>query len=404
MMTHRLWTTALGAVVGAALACGESDGGGPPDLAPGFDRSTLLASVADRVIVPTYTEFVDRADDLRAATAAWAEAPDDAARRAAAQRAWEDAADVWQRAELMQVGPAGAAGVTGRTGGLGLRQEIYSWPLDSACRVDQALIENRFDESGYFEEQVDSVFGLDALEYVLFVPSDDNACDDEDALPIDAQGLWDDFVAADGEPIARRAAYAGAVAEKLKADADRLAAEWTAGFRDRFVDAGQAGSPFGTAQQALDELFAAMFYLELETVDEKLGAPAGLTGDCMTTCPEAAESPWADRGRVFIRENVEGFGRVFHGGAEDDPAVVGFDDYLSAAGANALARDLDQRLEEAHNAVEDVEPALREALASAETEIEPAFEAVSRLMVLVETEFVSVLALEIPREGAGDND
>lgn len=399
--TH--WAAAA-LLVGAA--CGEDGGSnGGDDIAPGFDRTTLLASIADRVIVPTYTDFAARADALASAAAAWAADPEDASLRTAAQQAWVEAAEVWQIAELTQVGPAGASGASGRVGGLGLRNEIYSWPLDNPCRVDQELVANTFDQDGYFASKLDNTYGLDALEYVLFVNGTENECPRQ--VDINEQGLWTDLVMSDGLQ-ARRAAYAEVVAAQLAADADRLLTEWTGGFRDAFVNAGQGGSPYRSAQQALDEVFVAMFYLELRTVDLKLGAPAGLNARCADPvepiCPEDVESFWADRSRTFIRENVEAFARMYRGGPADDAAAVGFDDYLTAAGADDLVGRLGTRLDAAVSAVQDTEPPMQEALTSAKAEIDAAHDAVSELMILVETEFVSDLALEIPREGAADND
>lgn len=389
------------AVAGAAAACGDSGSNGAGgDIAPGFDRSDLLASIADQVIVPTYSDFAARADALAAAAAAWAAAPDDASRREAAQGAWVDAAQVWQVAELTQVGPAGASGASGRVGGLGLRNEIYSWPLENPCRVDQELVANAFAQDGYFASKLDNTYGLDALEYVLFVDASANECPPQ--VDINAQGLWNDLEQSGALP-SRRAAYADAVAAKLADDAERLLNEWTGGFRDAFVNAGQGGSPYRSAQQALDEVFAAMFYLELRTVDLKLGAPAGLNPRCLETiCPDDVESRWADESRVFVRENVEAFARMYRGGSAED--AVGFDDYLTAAGAADLVGRLGTRSSDAVSATQDTEPPMQEALTSAKAEIDAAYEAISELMVLVETELVSDLALEIPREGAADND
>lgn len=392
-------------LVGAA--CGDDGGSGGGDIAPDFDRSALLASIADRVIVPAYTDFATRADALASAAAAWSADPTDDALRASAQQAWADAADAWQIAELTQLGPAGPSGASGRVGGLGLRNEIYSWPLDNPCRVDQELVANTFDQDGYFASKLDNTYGLDALEYVLFVVGPENECPPQ--VDINDQGLWSDLVGPpedEGAALrARRAAYAEVIAAKLAADADRLLGEWTGGFRDAFVNAGQGSSPYRSAQQALDEVFAAMFYLELRAVDLKLGAPAGLNARCLETiCPEDVESFWADRSRTFIRQNVEAFARMYRGGPADDAAAVGFDDYLAAAGADDLVGRLGTRLDAAVAAVQDTEPPMQEALTSAKAEIDAAYDAVSELMVLVETEFVSDLALEIPREGAADND
>lgn len=404
--TWALATTAVVVAMVGSLSCGDDgQGSGDDGIAPGFERAELLSSLADRAIVPTLQAFADRAAELQTAAQAYAESvgsDDEATRLQEVRAAWQAAAEAWQVADVMQVGPAAAGGASGRTGGLGLRTQIYSWPFDNPCRVDQEVVANLFAQDGFFEGKLDNTFGLDALEYLYFYEDDANQCPPQ--VDINSNGLWNDLVSS-GLLTERRADYATAVAVKLKADADRLLQEWTGGFADQLANAGQSGSPYRSAQAAIDEVFAAMYYLELQTVDAKLGAPAGFNARCLEeTCPDLAESPWADRGREFIRRNVEGFALMFHGGLADDPSAVGFDDYLEAAGAGDLADRLTGLLEAARTATQDVEPSLRVALTSARTELETQYDAVSELMILVETEFVSDLALEIPREGAADND
>jgi predicted lipoprotein len=388
------------------LAACSSEGGGSQGnggVAPGFDRTRLLSSIADRAIVPTLTEFAARAADLDAATGALevAVGTDAAAVRLDAARvAWVEAAQIWQRAEVMQVGPA-AATSTGRTGAEGLRNEVHSWPADNHCAVARELIADRFGESGFFDGQLDNAYGLDALEFLLFLSaSDARECPIQvvDGAAFEAFGESADF---DG----RRARYARAVAARLRADADRLLAAWTGGFRDQLAGAGQGGSSFASAQQALDELFAASYYLELQTNDIKLGAVAGLNGRCLApTCPDLVESRWADASREFIRENVRGFVWLMHGGPPDDADAVGFLDYLGAAGADGLVQQLGTRLDAALAAAQDVTPPMLDALETERAEVEAQHAAISALMTLVETELVTDLALEIPREGAADND
>ena len=80
------------------------------------------------------------------ATLAWREELTDENHQVA-QDAWRDANAVWQRLEVMQVGPAGTAGR--RVGGEDLRDVIYSFPMSNPCRIDQELEAERYLDDGW---------------------------------------------------------------------------------------------------------------------------------------------------------------------------------------------------------------------------------------------------------------
>ncbi len=383
----------------AACSSNGTDSGNGGGIAPAFDRTAMLTSIADRAIMPAYTAFAAEAEALRTAVQAFDEAigeADEADKKAAAQSAWRSAMGAWQEAELTLVGPAGP---NSRRGGQGLRQRLYSWPADNPCRVQQELVRQRFAE---LDAQTDNAYGLDALEYLLFEESTEAVCPPQ--VDIIADGSWNALIASGDLPEVR-GRYASAAAELIRQDAVGLLAAWENGFRDQFAGAGQSGSVYPTAQAAIDDLFAALYYIELQTKDEKLGAVAGLNSRCLNdSCPEVAELPIADASRESIRRNVRGFAAVLFGGDPDDPRAVGFDDFLAAAGAAALAEDLRQRVEAAEAAVQDVEPSMLQAIVSDKEELSAQFGALTELTDILKSQFVSVLALEIPREGAADND
>jgi predicted lipoprotein len=396
------WVTLLTA--SCSSSGGDTGSAGDVDVAPGFDRNALLRSVADNVIVPNVGAFAQAATELETAVAAWAAEPGDATRRQDARDRWLDASLVWQRSEVLQVGPTGDAGV--RTGGQSFRDEIYSWTLTNPCGVDQELVANQFDDPSYLDGRQVNVYGLDALEYLLYAESDANRCAPQ--AQINRDGRWDDLVRSGRLP-ERRAGYAAAVAARLRATADAHRSAWEA-FRSDFVGAGSSGSAYGSAQQAIDELFAALFYVDLQVKDDKLGTPAGLSAKCLQDrCLDIAESEFADAGRGFVRQNLLGFERAFFGGDRTDAAATGFDDYLTAAGASDLSQSMVDLLDAALAESETLDPPLRASLAQdrssdAFTGVVELHEAVRQLAALLQSQFVSVLALEIPNEGAGDND
>jgi predicted lipoprotein len=306
----------------------------------------------------------------------------------------------WQIIEVLQVGPAGAPGMT--MGGLGLRDEIYSWPAVNACRVDQETASGDFASADFFTRELVNTRGLAAIEYLLFDADTNNAC--AAAVDINSSGMWAALVA-NGEVPVRRTRYASLAAAEVSRRAIELHEAWapTGGnFAGQLTAAGSGGSIYRNAQEALDNIFAALFYVELRVKDRKLAVPAGLDPECLAnTCPELQESRWADASREHILANLIAAERVFLGGTF---AGVGFDDFLHGVGASDLAVEMTADFAAAIAAVEAIPGTLTSALATDPDSVRAAYTAVKELTDDLKSGFVTVLNLRIPQEGAGDND
>ena len=82
------------------------------------------------------------------------------------QERWKSTMRIWQRLEVMQIGPIGSSLST--IGGQSYRDEIYSWPLSDHCRIDQHIVAESWMSDDFHEENTVYSYGLDALEHVLF--------------------------------------------------------------------------------------------------------------------------------------------------------------------------------------------------------------------------------------------
>lgn len=398
-----LGVAALAAVslAGSVQGCKREGASGPTDS---FDRRALLASLTTNVILPVHRDARDGAVALKAATAASLAAvatADEAARLADARLAWKAAMVRWQEAEVMQLGPAGPAAKY--TGGRGLRDEIYSWPTVNSCRVDQEIVDAQYRDAGFFDAELVNVYGLDALEYLLFHEGPDNTCPSQ--TTINASGTW--AALGQAEITRRRADYADAVAERVVADMQALVSAWEpaeGNFAAQLSTAGSGGSAYGSAHGAVNELFAAMFYVELKVKDAKLAVPAGLSPDCVATvCPEAVESRWADHSTENISANLRAFRKLFTGGAPGSEASLGFDDFLVELGAPALATEMIAETDAAI-AVVDSMGSFQATLTADRAKAVAAYDAVKVLTDDLKSQFVTVLNLSVPDEGAADND
>lgn len=397
-----------GMIAGVALvAYGCSDGPAEtvPEDRPGegvelpdgtiFTRRALLEAVGTCVLSNART-FEERAAALDAAAAA---AATDPTKLEDARQAWRDAIDVWQRLEVMQIGPAASST---QPGGVDLRDSVYAWPLTSPCVIDGHLVSET-----YASSQTDDVLingrGLGAAEYLLFHDGEGNACAADHEL--NTNGSW---AALDASTrTARRAAYSAFVAKDIATWSSALVRAWDpqdGDFLGELAKAGDTSKTFTRDRIALNASSDALFYIEWATKDLKVGRPAGITQCASATCPDAVESPFAKRSKVHVRNNLVGLRMLFTGCGEDG-AGLGFDDFLYSVGQEALGQEIDGSIVSAIAAVDAIEEEdLPEAIVTDSASVSSVHQSLKRISDLFRTDFVTILDLELPKRVEGDND
>ena len=309
--------------------------------------------------------------------------------------AWEQAIDAWQVAELLQYGPAGAFDTLG---GKGLRETIYAWPDVNRCLIEQQLVSKAY-EGAAFANTATSTRGLAALEYLLFYSGTDNAC--SATTDINTNGSW--AALSPSELAQRKAAYARVAAADVATKTRGLIAAWEPnGFLAQLTTAGRGSTLFTTQQVAISVVAEALFVLDTEVKDRKLAMPLGLKDCANTTCPEALESPWADRGKQHLRNNLVGIRLLLEG----CPAgmALGYDDLLEAVGAPALATEMRADLVAAAAAI-DALPGdkLSQALTSDRASVQRVYDTVKELTDFLKMEFSMALVISSKRV-EGDHD
>lgn len=390
-------------ILSLALSCsGDSKNDGDPDGAPvDFDRKGLLTNAGSGVILPVYEAFASESDALVSAVSAYCDGiggADEATLRDAARTAWDDAMDTWQWAEVMLIGPASPEGDA-------VRDIIYSWPVISACAVDQDVVGARDGGTAFdITTRLPNRRGLDSLEYLLYSEDLDSSC------PPQAQPAgWAEL--SDGDKRAARCAFALIAAGDLAAQADVLVDAWSPSggdFAGDLASAGESGSSFATQDDALNAVFGALFYIDTKTKDLKLAKPAGLVenvcGASGEVCVAELESPHARRSKQNVAANLRGFEMLFFGKGPDGTDGLGFDDYLDALGESALAQRFATDLAAAITAVEGVPGTLRDAVESDRQSVIDAHAGVREVTNALKNDAPGVLGLEIPSEAGGDTD
>jgi predicted lipoprotein len=394
---HRRAALSCLAVTAVLVACSRKGTGDAADNGPNagsFDKAALLQAFGE-CTVGAYRDFTAASTRLEAATKkAQAEGTPDAL--AAARAAWNDAIDVWQRAEVLQIGPAAMDGA----GAADMRKGIYAWPLVNRCVMDGQLVDKSYEK---LEGTIASSRGLAAAEYLLFFEGKENGCGPQ--VTINTSGSW--AALAGGQELhARRLAYAAAVSADVAARAQKLVDTWEPGKGDFLGTLAKApNNTFTTQQMAFNAVSDAAYYVDDFVKTMKIGKPAGLTPDCTAApCLDLVESPWAKRSKEHLKNNLAGFEALVRGcGAGGEG--LGFDDLLVAVGAKETSDRLVASLNTSKAALAALtEPTFEEDLQKNPAGVKALFDALRAMFALMKSEVATVLDLNPPQRVASDND
>jgi predicted lipoprotein len=297
----------------------------------------------------------------------------------------------------MQIGPAAPS--VSAIAGENIRDEVYSWPTIDTCTVDRRIVDQRYLEEDFFLTENVFAYGLDALEYLLFVHDLGHTC----AAQVQLDGPWTGLGYEEIER--RRGAYAARVAAEIARRGNELATRWSPDGDDFAALLTNPGgdSPFESESVALDDVFRAMFYIDLLTKDAKLARALGLASGCEAApCPDLLEAPFGGMAAASVAANLRGIAQMIHGGP--DASGDGFDDLLIAAGRGEVATDLLADIEAAIAQAETFDQPLQQIIVSDIAQVEALHAAVKNVTDTLKGPFVMALMLALPAEGASDND
>jgi uncharacterized protein len=390
----------LSTVLLMLVSCSEAKSGAGP--AVNTRQRAVIQSVASKTVVQALERAVQSAVQLEASVATWNGAPsalENEQSLAAARAAFEATFLAWQAVEVFQFGPLGSA--TRVTAGKGFRDEVYSWPTTNFCRVDAALVAGTAPDDAYFDTALVTSKGLAVIEYLLFGPELESSCPAEATILTD--GSWA-ALAANGTIASRRKAWANGAARHVARTIKKTQSEWVSpdGFASKIAQAGEMGSAWRTPKDALDEIFAGVFYVDRYVKDFKLAAPSGISATCLeVSCPKLAESPYAKLSSRALYENLQALRLVFEGSSPDEP---GFNGLLLEAGADALAQEMRDSLSAAIEDAQKLELPVQRLVVEDNARAANLHGRVKTFTDFLKTQFVTTLSLKVPKEGAGDND
>jgi predicted lipoprotein len=321
--------------------------------------ANLLTHTGPNVVEPALMIFAEQARLLHEAVQVWRSEQDETSLETAQQQ-WRTTMLSWQYLETMQFGPA--ASVYHSVNGMDFRDEIYSWPMVNACRIDVEVVEAEWNNEEYFTNNLVNIYGMDAIEYLLFSDSPDNFCPDQ--IAINKDGSWD---ALGERGLARnRADMASTLAGHVVDVSRTLYEEWASEYSATLAERAQTIE----AEDDLDEMFGALYYLRQYTLKVKLCQPLGLSSCAADRY--GAEHAYSGLPLAAIHMNLVGTRALFTGqfgpGLDDllvwadqedllDTFLSEMDEAIEAAAALKAVEAVqpgDERMVSLHKDVEDV--------------------------------------------------
>lgn len=343
--------------------CGKSDDDrGGEDM---FDRGAILLNMADKLIVPSYEDFLTRAGTMDEDLQAFADAPS-AVSLEQARESWLQAYLAWQQVALWDIGPAMQEG---------LLSSCNTYPADTEA------IAGNISDGEYNLASPDSKAeqGFPAVEFLLY---GDEAADE-------------DILAAFADQ--NRKNYLKALSGRIVSLTGEVVDTWKSSYRDTFVSA-----PGLDRGSSLGELFNNTFlpYLEKHNREAKFGIPGGQrTGEPLPGHVEGLYSRKYSKQlayRAWEAYKKAWTGSAFSGGASG-ASVMDYVRFVDGRNGTNLAGTLMERLDQAGGLIDELPADFYELASAGEgaASLREVWDAYQQCVVTIKSDIASALSVTI---------
>jgi len=347
------------------------------------DVKPFLTDFATNVVSERLALMVDQNAVLVSALESASADASNAEALSTAQQEWFNTLIQWQELEVMQVASLGSSLTT--VGGEDVRDNIYSWPLNNPCRIDQVTATQDYTSTDFIDKALVSMRGLDAIEYLLFA-SLETECPSQ--VPPLSDGTWQAL--SDSDIQGRRLDYALVLAEAIQVELVAEQALWAEEFPLDLYE---------SDVKALNAVFNGMLYAEEMIKERKLHHPLGLKDECSVDCHLEVEGLYAGISTEFLVANLRGLAAIVEGTDSG-----GFRQVLIGVGEEGIADEFEQTIEVLITQLEEIDEPLVDVIGSNPDKLDDLQEDLSNLTSLLKWDIATVLEMEIPQTSAGDND
>ena len=321
--------------------------------AEAFDASTTLNDFANGVVLATYTDLDNKADELLGAVQALNAAPNQA-HLELAQNAWKATRRPWEQSEAFLFGPVDTQG---------LDPALDSWPvnrvdLDGVLGSGQALT------AASIDALEDTLKGFHTIEYLLF--REGNQRKAEDITP-------------------RELEYLVATTENLKAKTAQLRNAWDPSgenYTGEVANAGDTSTIYQSQKDAMQEMVNGMIVIADEVANGKISDPFNEKDTTLV------ESQFSFNSISDFQDNIRGIQNVYMGKFTADGQ--GLNEFVNAADA-ALDARFQTEVQTAIDTIGAIPDPFRDSITAQRAAVQAAIDAVSTVQQTLENDILKLV-------------
>ena len=353
---------ALLTVLIVAFSCSSSDNG-PSGNTDNFDRSTLLANIADNMAKPVFADLKAKLEDLKAKFDSFNTTPNTLT-FSEVKTSWYEAYKVWQYAAIFEIGKAEE---------LQFVNHFNIYPI-TVADVDNNIASGTYDlnSTNFHDAQ-----GFPALDYLFFgvaaTESDIVAKYTTDANAVNYRKYVYDIIA------------------KMTDIATQISDDWNGAYRNDFVS--NSGN---TASSALNKFVNDfIFNYEKRLRANKFGIPVG--NFSTTPLPEKVEAFYAKQySRDLALESLSAVDGVFSGIAYGGTTSgASFQTYLNSLNKATLATSITNQFESARTQISSLSPNLYEQINTNNQQALMAYDELQKAVVLLKVDMLQAFNISV---------
>jgi len=354
MSTIKKYSFFLFLILGV-FACKEDDGPDMPE--DNFDRGAMLASWADRIIVPGYEQLANRTEMLNTTVDLFLE-EQNSDRLEAVRSAWWNAYLAWQEVSMFEIGKAEE---------LGLRDNLNIYPTDT-----EGIIENI--GTGAYNLELPSERdqqGFPAIGFMLY------GVGETDAEVLDTYTGMEGIAYLD---------YLNALTTRLDELTNVVLASWTSGYRDEFVN-NDGSSATASVDKMVNDF---LFYYEKNLRAGKVGIPAGVFSG--SPLPGHVEALYYGKGRLLLERALQSSQDFFNTGN-------GLADYLQSLDArkddSPLHTLINDQFDSAKTTIASLDEDLSAQVENDNNKMLEAYDELQKNVVLMKVDMLQALSINV---------
>lgn len=368
-------------IVCCIFSCSNDDVVTPVDT---FDRTTLLESQLQKVILPRLDKTKESVDKLQTDVSAFVQNPT-ISNLQIARVQWIEAYKQWITISFLDFGPGdGSFGtITENIGTFPVRVQSGTSEAGATLKGIETLIaEGDYSLNNFFRD----TRGFIGLEYLLF---------SENEASIVAKFTTD-------SQFEIRKQYTNAVVNDIKNRISALYSEWNGSYKTTFL--ASKGTDVGSSTSLLYNAFLKNFE---QLKNFKVGVPSGLRAGQTKIEPEKVEGFYCGSSTEFAKIHFESIKSIYRGYDSDSTNSIGFIHYLrSISGGEALIQSTVSQM----NAIDGVlvqlsasSTPLSQKIQSQNPLVSSLFTELSKLTRFIKSDMSSLMGISITFS-SGDGD